>query len=200
MMKLPGALATLALLAGAFVFFPARASSPSPIQFVYQPIPFQLESNETPARNAPETMAGGVAIFDYNRDGRPDIFFTNGGNIATLKKDSPKYRNRLFRNDGNGVFTDVTEAAGLDDNNRYQTRDLFVSKLQGKTPEGRLIAELIPTGGHPSFAQEPYEQGLTELIHLTAPIWEGMRPNREELSGNGDLRKTDEKPSGVIPC
>jgi len=58
-------------------------------------------------------MAGGVAIFDYNRDGRPDIFFTNGGNIATLKKDSPKYRNRLFRNDGNGVFTDVTEAAGL---------------------------------------------------------------------------------------
>ena len=113
MMKLVGALATLALLAGAFVFFPARASSPSPIQFVYQPIPFQLESNETPARNAPETMAGGVAIFDYNRDGRPDIFFTNGGNIATLKKDSPKYRNRLFRNDGNGVFTDVTEAAGL---------------------------------------------------------------------------------------
>jgi hypothetical protein len=113
MMKLPGALATLGLLAGAFVFISARASSPSPIQFVYQPIPFQLESNETPARNAPETMAGGVAIFDYNRDGRPDIFFTNGGNIATLKKDSPKYRNRLFRNDGNGVFTDVTEAAGL---------------------------------------------------------------------------------------
>jgi len=112
-MKLPGALATLGLLAGAFVFISARASSPSPIQFVYQPIPFQLESNETPARNAPETMAGGVAIFDYNRDGRPDIFFTNGGNIATLKKDSPKYRNRLFRNDGNGVFTDVTEAAGL---------------------------------------------------------------------------------------
>ncbi len=58
-------------------------------------------------------MPGGVAIFDYNRDGRPDIFFTNGANIATLKKDSPKYPNRLFRNDGNGVFTDVTETAGL---------------------------------------------------------------------------------------
>ena len=58
-------------------------------------------------------MPGGVAVFDYNGDGRPDIFFTNGANIATLKKDSPKYRNRLFRNDGNGVFTDVTDAAGL---------------------------------------------------------------------------------------
>jgi enediyne biosynthesis protein E4 len=72
-----------------------------------------LENDETPAKNAPEAMAGGVAVFDYNDDGRPDIFFTNGANIATLKKDSPKYRNRPFRNDGNGVFTDVTDAAGL---------------------------------------------------------------------------------------
>jgi enediyne biosynthesis protein E4 len=58
-------------------------------------------------------MAGGVAVFDYNRDGRPDIFFTNGANIATLKKDSPKFSNRLFRNEGGGVFTDVTRQAGL---------------------------------------------------------------------------------------
>jgi enediyne biosynthesis protein E4 len=58
-------------------------------------------------------MAGGVAIFDYNRDGRPDIFFTNGANLATLRKDDPKYSNHLFRNDGNGVFTDVTSQAGL---------------------------------------------------------------------------------------
>jgi enediyne biosynthesis protein E4 len=89
------------------------ASSTSPISFELQKIPFRLENDETPARNAPETMPGGVAVFDYNGDGRPDIFFTNGANIASLKKDSVKYSNRLFRNDGKGVFTDVTAAAGL---------------------------------------------------------------------------------------
>ncbi len=89
------------------------AAKESPIRFELQKIPFRLENDETPGKNAPEAMGGGVAVFDYNDDGRPDIFFTNGANIATLKKDSPKYRNRLFRNDGKGVYTDVTDAAGL---------------------------------------------------------------------------------------
>ena len=89
------------------------APAESPIQFVYQPIDFRLDSCETPQRHAPETMEGGVAVFDYNNDGKPDIFFTNGANIETLVKDSPKYSNRLFENDGRGHFTDVTTKAGL---------------------------------------------------------------------------------------
>ena len=47
-------------------------------------------------------MAGGVAVFDYNNDGGLDIFFTNGANIETLKKDAPKYSQPSFRNDGKG--------------------------------------------------------------------------------------------------
>jgi enediyne biosynthesis protein E4 len=37
-----------------------------------------LENGVTPAKHIPETMLGGVAVFDYNGHGRPDIFFTNG--------------------------------------------------------------------------------------------------------------------------
>jgi enediyne biosynthesis protein E4 len=58
-------------------------------------------------------MEGGVAVFDYNGDGKLDIFFTNGADIQSLRKSSPKYSNRLFENDGHGKFTDVTEKAGL---------------------------------------------------------------------------------------
>jgi hypothetical protein len=103
----------LLLAVGATWLPRAAGGAASAIRFELKPIPFQLENGEVTARHVPATMAGGVAVFDYNRDGRPDIFFTNGANLATLKKDDPKYRNRLFRNDGNGVFTDVTEAAGL---------------------------------------------------------------------------------------
>lgn len=106
----------LLLLASVSVLpsFPGQSSSAgTPIEFELSRLPFRLENGVTPAKNMPETMLGGVAIFDYNGDGRPDIFFTNGANVGTLKKDSPQFRNRLFRNDGNGVFTDVTDAAGL---------------------------------------------------------------------------------------
>src|SRR5580698_5112078 len=89
----------LAALSGGAVVLLQGASAPSPIRFELSRIAFRLENDQTPAKNAPETMPGGVAVFDYNGDGRPDIFFTNGANIATLKKDAPKYRNRLFRND-----------------------------------------------------------------------------------------------------
>lgn len=174
MLKQAGLFGILVLVAGAFLLFSAGTAS-SPIRFSYQPIPFQLDSNETPARNAPETMAGGVAVFDYNRDGRPDIFFTNGANIATLRKDSPKYRNRLFRNDGKGVFTDVTDAAGLAgsgfdigvaagdyDNDGYP--DLFVAGVYRNT--------LYHNNGDGTFTDVTAKAGLNQASDPEfGPLW-----------------------------
>jgi hypothetical protein len=76
-------------------------------------IKFTLKNSVSPQRYTFETMAGGIALFDYNNDGFLDIFFTNGAEIPSLDKTNPSYWNRLFRNNGDGTFTDVTEKAGL---------------------------------------------------------------------------------------
>ncbi len=76
-------------------------------------INFKLKNSVSPQHYTFETMTGGVAVFDYNNDGLLDIFFTNGAAIPSLEKSDPSYSNRLFRNNGDGTFTDVTEKAGL---------------------------------------------------------------------------------------
>jgi hypothetical protein len=74
---------------------------------------FVLENCPTPEKHMIETMPGGVAAFDYDNDGKVDIFFTNGATSPGLVKDSPKYFNRLFHNEGGMKFRDVTAEAGL---------------------------------------------------------------------------------------
>jgi hypothetical protein len=98
---------------------PANAAVPaaSPIKFddiiEASKIKFTLRNSVSLQRYSIETMTGGVAVFDYNNDGLLDIFFTNGAAIPSLEKSDPSYYNRLFRNNGDGTFTDVTESAGL---------------------------------------------------------------------------------------
>ncbi len=59
-----------------------------------------------------ESMSGGVALIDYDRDGWPDIFFTNAPDVA-MALSGTKARSALYRNNHDGTFTDVTEKAGV---------------------------------------------------------------------------------------
>jgi len=74
---------------------------------------FVTNNSPTPNKNQPETMVAGVALLDYDRDGYLDVYVVNGAAIPSLQKDSPKYWNRLYHNNHDGTFTDVTEKAGL---------------------------------------------------------------------------------------
>ena len=169
--------AILVILATTGIAFQSvRSDEPkkSPIHFSFRPIAFSLDSCETPERHSPETMAGGVAVFDYDNDGNLDIFFTNGADITTLKKDSPKYSNHLFHNNGDGTFTDVTEKAGLTgtgydigvaigdyDNDGYE--DIFVSGVYRNT--------LYHNNGDGTFTDVTEKAGLAQVDKEYGPLW-----------------------------
>jgi enediyne biosynthesis protein E4 len=159
------------------------------ICFEYQPIPFTLDNCETPHKRAPETMAGGVAVFDYNNDGHPDIYFTNGAEIPSLQKTSPKYWNRLFRNDGHGRFTDVTERAGIAgtgydtgvaigdyDNDGF--KDIFVAGVHKYT--------LYHNNGDGTFSDVTTRAGLSALDPQYGPLW-GVGGAWLDYDGDGKL-------------
>ncbi len=61
-----------------------------------------------------EGVVGGIALFDYDGDGMIDIYFLNGAPLRGTAVDRP-LRNALYRNRGDGTFTDVTEQAGVGD-------------------------------------------------------------------------------------
>ena len=98
--------------------------SPRPGKFVDATqslgIHFRQQASPTSRKYLLETMGSGVALFDYDNDGRLDIFFANGARLndptpkGTIpKKDDPKYWNRLYHQKPDGTFEDVTEEAGL---------------------------------------------------------------------------------------
>ena len=165
----------VASVASLFWKLPASTQPhPAPIHFVFQSIDFSLDSCETPERHAPETMAGGVAVFDYDNDGYPDIFFTNGADVKTLQKSSPRYRNRLFHNNRDGTFTDVTDKAGLAgtgydtgvaigdyDNDGYE--DIFVGGVYHNT--------LYHNNGDGTFTDVTEKAGLARLDKEYGPLW-----------------------------
>jgi len=156
----------------------ASGADGSPIRFenVLQrsKIEFTLKNSVSPQRYTFETMVGGVALFDYDNDGQLDIFFTNGAAIPSLEKSSTAYWNRLFRNNGDGTFTDVTQKAGVQgigysmgvaagdyDNDGFA--DLYVTGLNHN--------QLLHNNGDGTFTDVTDKAGVAGMVPKIGKAW-----------------------------
>jgi enediyne biosynthesis protein E4 len=93
------------------------AQQSSAIRFVNRApqsgVKFVLQNGTTEDKPIVDSILGGVALLDYDNDGYLDIFFTNGATLPGLKKTDPSFYNRLYHNNHDGTFTDVTDRAGV---------------------------------------------------------------------------------------
>jgi len=144
-------------------------------------IHFRQQASPTSKKYLLETMGSGVALFDYDNDGRIDIFFANGAQISDPmpidgipKKDDPKYWNRLYHQKSDGSFEDVTERAGVIgagystgvavgdfDNDGYD--DLFVAGYGRNT--------LYHNNGNGTFADVTDSAGIAGSGWSTSAAW-----------------------------
>ena len=162
---------------------------------------FQHLASHTSKKYLLETMGSGVALFDYDNDGRLDIFFINGAPLAdpTAKgtipqKASAKYWNRLFHQKSDGTFEDITERAGLQgvgygmgvavgdyDNDGFE--DLYVTayggnRLYHNNGDGTFtdITEKAGVGGSGWSTSAAWvdldNDGLLDLVVLRYVVWD----------------------------
>jgi hypothetical protein len=128
-----------------------------------RPLDFYLVNGEGAVKYLPGTVPGGFAVFDYNGDGRLDLFFPNGGELPSGRKTTPTHHNKLLRNAGGLRFEDVTNRAGLagsvysfgaavGDYNGDRRDDLLVTSLDRIT--------LYRNNGDGTFSDVTAESGL----------------------------------------
>ena len=142
---------------------------------------FQYLASHTSKKYLPETMGAGVALLDYDNDGRLDLFLVNGAPLGdptpkgTIpQKSGPKYWNRLWHQKADGSFEDVTEKAGLQgsgygmgvavgdfDNDGYE--DLYVTALGGN--------KLYHNNGNGTFTDVTEKSGTGGSGWSTSAAW-----------------------------
>ena len=148
---------------------------PSPVTFsditAAAKINFKHAASPTAQKYLLETMGAGVALFDFDNDGRLDLYFTNGAAIRDPmpkgkmpEKSDSKFWNRLFRQKPDGTFEDATEKAGVKgegysfgvaagDYNRDGLTDLFVTRYGG--------ASLYQNNGDGTFSDATKKLGIS---------------------------------------
>jgi hypothetical protein len=121
-----------------------------------------------------ETLPGGLGVIDFDGDGWPDLFCTNGATLPELTKSGPEFWNRLYRNNRDGTFSDVTVKAGLQgegysmgvavsDFNNDGHEDLFVAGVHGN--------HLYRNNGDGTFTDVTRKAGLAGPGSLGKPAW-----------------------------
>jgi enediyne biosynthesis protein E4 len=155
-------------------------SAPTPPRIEFEDIAdkagvhFVTQNSPTQEKHQPETMPAGVALFDYDGDGLLDIYLINGAEMPSLVKTGPKYYNRLFHNNGDGTFTDVTQRAGVAgsgygmgvavgdyDNDGWP--DLFLANVNGN--------QLFHNNGNGTFTDVTAKAGLSGALYNGRKMW-----------------------------
>lgn len=135
---------------------------------------FVLRNGATPRKYQIETMTGGVAVLDYDGDGWQDVYFVNGAELPAMKKTGPQFWNRLYRNNQNGTFSDVTEKAGVAgegfamgaavaDYDNDGDQDIFVAGVNRN--------QLYRNDGNGRFSDVTSKAGLTGIDPLRGKMW-----------------------------
>jgi hypothetical protein len=164
---------------------PSDASIPAPAKFSDVTsalgVNFQYLASHTSKKYLLETMGSGVALFDYDNDGRLDIFLINAAPLtdsmptdAIPQKTEPAYWNRLYHQKSDGTFEDVTEKAGLQgvgygmgvavgdyDNDGYE--DLYVTAYGGN--------RLYHNNGNGTFSDVTEKAGVGASGWSTSAAW-----------------------------
>jgi len=135
---------------------------------------FILRNGATGRKYQVETLPGGLGVIDFDSDGWPDLFCTNGARLPDLAKSGPEYWNRLYKNNRDGTFSDVTAKAGLQgegyamgvavgDYNNDGHEDLFVAGTHGN--------HLYRNNGNGTFTDVTHEAGLSGPGSMGRPVW-----------------------------
>jgi len=156
----------------------ATGTGPSPIRFEEiaekSGLRFTTQNCATPNKNQIETMVAGVALLDYDGDGFLDIYLVNGAEIPSLEKTSPKYWNRLFHNNRDGSFSDVTEKAGIagsgygmgvavGDYDNDGRPDIFLASVTGN--------QLFHNNGDGTFTDVTQQAGVAGALYTGRKMW-----------------------------
>src|SRR5271165_575685 len=167
-----GLVAALAI-AGVGAMSPTPVTSPVQFKDVTAAagIHFKHNAGKAGKKYLPETMGAGVAIFDYNGDGKPDILFVNSKDLEPHGK---RTTCALYRNNGNGTFADVTAGSGLDievygigvstaDYDNDGREDIYITALDGD--------HLFHNEGNGKFRDVTQQAGIRNASFGASAAW-----------------------------